>query len=285
MNLNVELLQFYRCRSLSELLERTGYVFETIGFAHLVLKWSPSAGASSKMCENSSVIWNNFDNTLGDKAIELTRLITESVRVGLDHKRRDTHERQTWRLSQDRPYRVSADAPKRYYLTEYQRALISDFGEPDWIDFFALSLCKERERMLVLEAKTQDAVSEQRATDARNILSVFECAYLCLHRPTDVHLPIDQSEVSHAPLSRREVQCLHWLAAGKTFSEAAMILDISERTMRFHVGNAKRRLGVSSTMQAVVSAAMMYGFDPRDTRRSLYLASRHPSRLTEQQAS
>jgi hypothetical protein len=72
------------------------------------------------------------------------------------------------------------------------------------------------------------------------------------------------------------VQCLHWLAAGKTFSEAAIILDIAERTLRFHVGNAKKKLGVSTTMQAVVAAALEYGFDPKDPRQSIYYTSRRP---------
>ena len=78
-------------------------------------------------------------------------------------------------------------------------------------------------------------------------------------------------------LSRREAECLQWLAAGKTLGEAATIIGISERTLRFHVANARERLGVATTIQAVVAASLVYGFHPSDTRRSIYAISRTPS--------
>jgi len=54
-----------------------------------------------------------------------------------------------------------------------------------------------------------------------------------------------------SPLTPREAECLRWVAQGKTDAETAMILSISPRTVRFHVSNAKKRLGVTSRIQAV----------------------------------
>jgi LuxR family quorum sensing-dependent transcriptional regulator len=55
-------------------------------------------------------------------------------------------------------------------------------------------------------------------------------------------------------LSRREAECLRWAAAGKTDNEIGAILSISPRTARFHIENAKKKLGVSTRIQAVTEA-------------------------------
>lgn len=57
-----------------------------------------------------------------------------------------------------------------------------------------------------------------------------------------------------ARLSDREVQCLTWAARGKTSVEIAVILGITERTVRKHVGAAMGKLSVSSRAQAVARA-------------------------------
>lgn len=52
-------------------------------------------------------------------------------------------------------------------------------------------------------------------------------------------------------LTRREVQCLKWAALGKTDSEIGKIVGVSVPTVRFHLTNAGRKLGVSGRAQAV----------------------------------
>ena len=59
-------------------------------------------------------------------------------------------------------------------------------------------------------------------------------------------------------LSDRERQCLQWVAKGKTSWETAAILQVSERTVNFHVGNACRKLNVYKR-QAGVSLAIQQG--------------------------
>ena len=54
------------------------------------------------------------------------------------------------------------------------------------------------------------------------------------------------------PLTVRERQVMRLLSSGKTDGEAADELKISPRTVRFHVDNAKRKLGVASRAQAIV---------------------------------
>lgn len=55
-------------------------------------------------------------------------------------------------------------------------------------------------------------------------------------------------------LSPRELECLRWAAGGKTDVEIGRILAISPRTARFHIENAKKKLGVATRVQAVAEA-------------------------------
>jgi len=55
-------------------------------------------------------------------------------------------------------------------------------------------------------------------------------------------------------LTRRELECLGWVARGKTSAEIAAIIGRSEETVRIHIKNAMKKLGVSSRAQAVISA-------------------------------
>lgn len=51
--------------------------------------------------------------------------------------------------------------------------------------------------------------------------------------------------------TRREIQCLKWAAAGKTDNEIAQIMAVSVPTIRFHLTNASRKLGVSGRAQTI----------------------------------
>lgn len=56
-------------------------------------------------------------------------------------------------------------------------------------------------------------------------------------------------------LTRREVQCLRWAAAGKTDGEIATILELSHSTVRFHLRNAAAKLGATGRAQSIQVAA------------------------------
>lgn len=52
-------------------------------------------------------------------------------------------------------------------------------------------------------------------------------------------------------LTPREFECLRWVALGKTDDETGAILSIAPRTVRFHILNAKAKLGVKTRVQAI----------------------------------
>ncbi|MBW9062135.1 autoinducer binding domain-containing protein [Rhizobium herbae] len=62
------------------------------------------------------------------------------------------------------------------------------------------------------------------------------------------------SEHGDKTLTHRETEVLGWAAAGKSYWEIGTILGISERTVRFFMTNARRKLNVVSNAQAVAQA-------------------------------
>lgn len=86
-------------------------------------------------------------------------------------------------------------------------------------------------------------VFHRRAVDMQALALKFLSSY----RDTSaVQLPAAPVE-----FTRREIQCLKWAAAGKTDSEIATIMNVSVPTIRFHLTNASRKLGVSGRSQTV----------------------------------
>lgn len=62
------------------------------------------------------------------------------------------------------------------------------------------------------------------------------------------------SKQFQAPVSPRQLDCIQWVAEGKSDWEISKILGISESTVHNHVERAKRTLGVNTRVQAVVEA-------------------------------
>jgi DNA-binding CsgD family transcriptional regulator len=61
-------------------------------------------------------------------------------------------------------------------------------------------------------------------------------------------------ETGYRKLTGREIECLRWVAQGKSDWDISAILNISESTVHWHIESAKRRLGVATRIQAVVGA-------------------------------
>jgi DNA-binding response OmpR family regulator len=56
-------------------------------------------------------------------------------------------------------------------------------------------------------------------------------------------------------LNEREVEVLTWAARGKTSKEIGKILDLTKRTIDFHIDNAREKLGAATRTEAVIKAA------------------------------
>ncbi|MBF0416615.1 MAG: helix-turn-helix transcriptional regulator [Magnetococcales bacterium] len=60
-------------------------------------------------------------------------------------------------------------------------------------------------------------------------------------------------------LTERELECLRWAAAGKTSLETGVIMNITERTVKFHLVNAQKKLMSKNKTQAV-ARAILYNY-------------------------
>lgn len=57
------------------------------------------------------------------------------------------------------------------------------------------------------------------------------------------------SLVGKSYLTQREIECLSWIAKGKTMEEIALLLDVSVRTIKAHVGSMKTKLDCTNLFQ------------------------------------
>lgn len=89
-----------------------------------------------------------------------------------------------------------------------------------------------------------------------SLISAYYMEALESFRPGPAGLnKVDDANGKAEPgLSAREIDCLHWAAMGRSNPEIGKILVVSSNTVRFHMKNAFRKLGVSSRMSAVSRA-------------------------------
>lgn len=68
---------------------------------------------------------------------------------------------------------------------------------------------------------------------------------------TAQHLASPNGRVSTPRLSEREREVIRWVASGRRQADIALLLGLSERTVENHLRRIRKRLGATSTAQAV----------------------------------
>lgn len=63
-------------------------------------------------------------------------------------------------------------------------------------------------------------------------------------------------------LTVRELECLIWLATGKSSWDISQILEISEATVNYHIAHVCKKLGTNSRLVAAVRAAQLGLLEP-----------------------
>lgn len=58
-------------------------------------------------------------------------------------------------------------------------------------------------------------------------------------------------------LTDREIEALTWVAKGKSSTDIAVLMRVSERTVNFHISNVIRKLGVATRVQAAIRCALL----------------------------
>ena len=73
----------------------------------------------------------------------------------------------------------------------------------------------------------------------------------CLYFFERVIRVIDADEKPNWKISKRQMDCMRWIAVGKTSQEIAELLSISEHTVNHHISNVCTKLGAASRAHAV----------------------------------
>jgi LuxR family quorum-sensing transcriptional regulator LasR len=68
-------------------------------------------------------------------------------------------------------------------------------------------------------------------------------------------------------LTRRELEVLNWVMAGKSSWEISKITNCSEATVNFHMANVRQKFNVNTRQQAVVKAIALGLVTPEDHHR------------------
>ena len=85
-----------------------------------------------------------------------------------------------------------------------------------------------------------------RAKNSRSPRATAACSKSCHARSTTAAAPrlgLACRRAEPPKLTPREIECMKWVAVGKSNWEIGQVLGISEATAHFHVENAKKKLG------------------------------------------
>ena len=91
---------------------------------------------------------------------------------------------------------------------------------------------------------------------------VHDCVARIVDQRLGAAIAQSQPRPEKSDLNERECQVLTWVAAGKKTSEIASIMPISERTVIFHLTNARRKLGAANSRHAISKALSLGLIDP-----------------------
>ncbi len=116
----------------------------------------------------------------------------------------------------------------------------------------------ERGMICLATGRPDEAIGEQVRRAEPQLLTLAPYIHETARR---ILLPQVFSEVDFN-LTSRERECLLWVAEGKTSSELAELLNISEVTAIFHLKNALTKLGARSRAQAVARAVLLGILEP-----------------------
>ncbi|WP_369790270.1 autoinducer binding domain-containing protein [Rouxiella sp. WC2420] len=77
----------------------------------------------------------------------------------------------------------------------------------------------------------------------------------------DTPVVADKDDISQV-FSKRENEVLYYASLGKTYNEIATILDIKLPTVKFHTGNALKKMGVNNIRQGIKIANELHLITP-----------------------
>lgn len=108
-----------------------------------------------------------------------------------------------------------------------------------------------------------DRLQQQVASRIQRVLPLGQLFAAYLHEAVRRIFSVEVLALAKVDLTKREKECLLWATEGKTTWETSRILNISERTVTFHLQNVQGKLGASNRQQAVARAVSRGIIEPQ----------------------
>jgi DNA-binding NarL/FixJ family response regulator len=126
---------------------------------------------------------------------------------------------------------------------------------PERIPFVLLAAMSDRDSELrALQLGADDYITKPIDFDILETIINARLAGVARNRLAGAVLHHISPELTN--LNDREAEILTWAARGKTSAQIAELLDMTKRTVDFHLDNARVKLGASTRIEAALKATM-----------------------------
>ncbi|MBW7981236.1 helix-turn-helix transcriptional regulator [Enterobacillus tribolii] len=100
----------------------------------------------------------------------------------------------------------------------------------------------------VKASNTQSMMENKKDKLQMLLIDTLDKFSLCYKEARQVNSSI---QASKDVFTKRENEILYWASMGKTYQEIASILGLKTTTIKFHIGNAVKKLGVANAKHAI----------------------------------
>tara|TARA_R110000868_G_scaffold64985_2_gene194996 strand:+ start:1773 stop:2582 length:810 start_codon:yes stop_codon:yes gene_type:complete len=166
-----------------------------------------------------------------------------------------------WLVRRRTPFSLSGITRYMPYTSDMMLRRASPRGVRPLADI-VWSPYKHRDQQYALGIGLFERATPQRM-EAINSLALAYVVKWALYAASESSATRDDS-AGVIDLTKRELDCLRWLIAGKTLQDTADILNMSYANVRYHLDKAKQRHGYATTRQLMVRAAVDYDLSPLD---------------------
>jgi len=211
------------CRGMAAELAEFGFAWLTV--------WSlPQPGQNP----TDGIYFNSRPQGFIDRYVERNYIAIDPVVTTL----RETLSTMSW-----------SDIPKRRPLQKFEWLIYAEAYEFGASDGFTVPIITPSGQVAVVSPCGADPDLSGRGRAAVEVISMY--GFHALERVLNQHPLMAKAR---EPLSPREREILHWLAAGKSDEDIGEILSLSAAEVAGHIENAQRKLDSLRRIQPVVQA-------------------------------
>jgi DNA-binding CsgD family transcriptional regulator len=137
-------------------------------------------------------------------------------------------------------------------LTEKESEVYAGARKYGWVERLSVPIHGPVGYQAVVTMTTKESLAV--APEERAVLQTMA---LTIHERCRSVIGLDDMSDGAIKLTKREIECLQWVAAGKTDWEIGQLLQLAAATVHFHVERAKKKLNTRTRAQAVALLVLL----------------------------